>query len=415
MRKSDTFSVMLLPRFEKESKGKTPLYARITANGKYKRFSIKIKFTTELWEPSVSRLKGNSAEARQINNHINQVLIQIDEAYRELKKERKLITPQTVIARYRGEDQIRKTLIQLSEYHKFNMKSVLKPGTLKNYYTTETYIKRFLKIQRNTDDIYLEHLDYAFIIDFENFLRRNVAQIQKSRPLTNNGVMKHLERLKKLLNLAVKLEWVERDPFANFSLKFVKNERHYLSQKELDLLINTELNHTYQNRTKDIFIFSCYTGLSYIDVKNLMKNDIVKGIDGKDWIFTKRQKTDHPIKIPLLDVAENIIHKYKDEMTNSDKLLPVYSNQKLNIYLKEIAKELKINKYLTFHSARHTFATTVTLSNGVPIETVSKLLGHTKLSTTQIYAKVLESRISSDINNLRIVLNHQKELLKNVN
>ncbi|WP_271424636.1 site-specific integrase [Aequorivita sinensis] len=415
MRKSDTFSVMLLPRFEKESKGKTPLYARITANGKYKRFSIKIKFTTELWEPSVSRLKGNSAEARQINNHINQVLIQIDEAYRELKKERKLITPQTVIARYRGEDQIRKTLIQLSEYHKFNMKSVLKPGTLKNYYTTETYIKRFLEIQRNTDDIYLEHLDYAFIIDFENFLRRNVAQIQKSRPLTNNGVMKHLERLKKLLNLAVKLEWVERDPFANFSLKFVKNERHYLSQKELDLLINTDLNHTYQNRTKDIFIFSCYTGLSYIDVKNLMKNDIVKGIDGKDWIFTKRQKTDHPIKIPLLDVAENIIHKYKDEMTNSDKLLPVYSNQKLNIYLKEIAKELKINKYLTFHSARHTFATTVTLSNGVPIETVSKLLGHTKLSTTQIYAKVLESRISSDINNLRIVLNHQKELLKNVN
>lgn len=415
MRKSNTFSVMLLPRFEKESKGKTPLYARITVNGKFKRFSIQIKFTTDLWEPSVSRLKGNSAEARQINNHINQVLIQIDEAYRELKKERKLITPQTVIARYRGEDQIRKTLIQLSEYHKFNMKSVLKPGTLKNYYTTETYIKRFLEIQRNTDDIYLEHLDYAFIIDFENFLRRNVAQIQKSRPLTNNGVMKHLERLKKLLNLAVKLEWVERDPFANFSLKFVKNERHYLSQKELDLLINTELIHTYQNRTKDIFIFSCYTGLSYIDVKNLMKNDIVKGIDGKDWIFTKRQKTDHPIKIPLLDVAENIIHKYKDEMTNSDKLLPVYSNQKLNIYLKEIAKELKINKYLTFHSARHTFATTVTLSNGVPIETVSKLLGHTKLSTTQIYAKVLESRISSDINNLRIVLNHQKELLKNVN
>lgn len=415
MRKSDTFSVMLLPRFEKESKGKTPLYARITVNGKFKRFSIKIKFTTDLWEPSVSRLKGNSAEARQINNHINQVLIQIDEAYRELKKERKLITPQTVIARYRGEDQIRKTLIQLSEYHKFNMKSVLKPGTLKNYYTTETYIKRFLEIQRKTDDIYLEHLDYAFIIDFENFLRRNVAQIQKSRPLTNNGVMKHLERLKKLLNLAVKLEWVERDPFANFSLKFVKNERHYLSQKELDLLINTELNHTYQNRTKDIFIFSCYTGLSYIDVKNLMKNDIVKGIDGKDWIFTKRQKTDHPIKIPLLDVAENIIHKYKDEMTNSDKLLPVYSNQKLNIYLKEIAKELKINKYLTFHSARHTFATTVTLSNGVPIETVSKLLGHTRLSTTQIYAKVLESRISSDIDNLRTVLNKQKKQVKKTN
>src|SRR5690554_754633 len=415
MNQSDTFSVMLLPRFDKESKGKTPLYVRITANGKARRFSIRIKFTTSLWETSVSRLKGNSAEARQVNSHINQVLIEINEAYRELKKERKLITPQTVIARYRGEDQIRKTLIQLSEYHKFNMKSVLKQGTLKNYYTTETYIKRFLEIQRNTDDIYLEHLDYAFIIDFENFLRRNVAQIQKSRPLTNNGVMKHLERLKKLLNLAVKLEWVDRNPFARFSIHFVKYERHYLSEKELDLLIKSELKHTYQNRTKDIFIFSCYTGLSYIDVKKLTKNDIVKGIDGKNWIFTKRHKTDNPIKIPLLDVAENIILKYKEEMKNKDELLPVYSNQKLNQYLKEVAKELKIKKHLTFHSARHTFATTVTLSNGVPIETVSKLLGHTRLSTTQIYAKVLESRISSDINNLRIVLNHQKELLKNVN
>lgn len=415
MKNQKTFTVLFQLRSDKIVDGRTPIYVRINAHGKRSRVSLKKTIPANLWNPKTRRLEEVNREAIEVNIFLDEIEKDLIEAYNQLIKERKLITPQTVIARYRGEDQIRKTLIQLSEYHKFNMKSVLKPGTLKNYYTTETYIKRFLKIQRNTDDIYLEHLDYAFIIDFENFLRRNVAQIQKSRPLTNNGVMKHLERLKKLLNLAVKLEWVERDPFANFSLKFVKNERHYLSQKELDLLINTELNHTYQNRTKDIFIFSCYTGLSYIDVKNLMKNDIVKGIDGKDWIFTKRQKTDHPIKIPLLDVAENIIHKYKDEMTNSDKLLPVYSNQKLNIYLKEIAKELKINKYLTFHSARHTFATTVTLSNGVPIETVSKLLGHTKLSTTQIYAKVLESRISSDINNLRIVLNHQKELLKNVN
>src|SRR5690554_8176273 len=154
--------------------------------------------------------------------------------------------------------------------------------------------------------------------------------------------MKHLERLKKLLNLAVKLELVSRDPFAKFSLKFVKTERHFLSQSELEQLLKTEFKQENLNITKDVFAFCCYTGLSYIDVKNLKKNDIVKGIDGKDWIFIKRQKTDHPIKIPLLDVAENIIHKYKDEMTNSDKLLPVYSNQKLNIYLKEIAKELKI-------------------------------------------------------------------------
>ena len=415
MRSSDTFSVLLLPLFEKESKGKTPMYVRVTTNGKRSKFSLKRSFTTSLWDPTKSRLKGSSIEAKQTNAYFDQVLVGINEAYRQLQKEKKIITSRSIIARYKGEDKINKTLLQLSSYHNTNMKPVLKPGTLKNYYTTEKYLKRFLEIEMKAEDIYLENLNYAFIIDFENFLRRNVAQIQKSRPLTNNGVMKHLERLKKLLNLAVKLEWVERDPFAKFSLKFVKNERHYLSQKELDLLINSELNHTYQNKTKDIFIFSCYTGLSYIDVKNLMKKDIVKGIDGKDWIFTKRQKTDHPIKIPLLDVAESIIHKYKEEMRNNDKLLPVYSNQKLNTYLKEVAKELKINKYLTFHSARHTFATTVTLSNGVPIETVSKLLGHTKLSTTQIYAKVLESRISSDIDNLRVVLNKQKEDIKKAN
>ena len=414
MRNPKTFSVLPLPLFEKESKGKTPLYIRITTNGKRKKFSLKQSFTTSLWNPAKSRLKGSSIEARQVNAYIDQVLLEINEAYRQLLKEKKHISSQAIIARFRGEDQNNKTLLQLSEYHNHNMKSVLKPGTLKNYYTTERYIKRFLKIERNAEDIYLEHLNYEFIIDFENFLRRNVAPIQ-SRLLTNNGVMKHLERLKKLLNLALKLEWVSRDPFAKFSLKFVKSERHFLSQSELEQMLNTEFKEDYLNKTKDIFAFCCYTGLSYIDVKNLKKNDVVKGIDGKEWIFIKRQKTDQPVKVPLLDISEYIIEKYKDEMNLDDRLLPVFSNQKLNQYLKEITKKLHINKKITFHSARHTFATTVTLSNGVPIETVSKLLGHTKLSTTQIYAQVLERKISEDIGNLRTILKDKNKLKKHAN
>ena len=312
------------------------------------------------------------------------------------------------MARYLGEDEIHKTLLQLSTYHNFTMKSVLKHGTLKNYYTTEKYLKRFLKIERKTGDIYLKHLNYAFIIDFENFLRRNVAQLH-SRPLTNNGVMKHLERLKKLLNLAQKLEWIERDPFVKFSLKFVRTDRPYLSQNEVDMILNFDFKKKNLNRTRDVFIFSCYTGLSYIDVKNLKKDHIVKGIDGNNWIFTVRQKTDQIVRIPLLNTAEWIIDKYKEEMESKENLLPVYSNQKLNDNLKEIAAALHINKNLTFHCARHTFATTITLSNGVPIETVSKLLGHTKLSTTQIYAKVLENRISDDIGNLKNILYQQKK------
>ena len=221
--------------------------------------------------------------------------------------------------------------------------------------------------------------------------------------------MKHLERLKKLLNLAVKLEWVAKDPFAKFSLKFVKTERPFLSQNEVDLIRFHEFNKSNLNLIRDIFVFSCYTGLSYIDVKNLKKGNIVRGIDGSNWIYTVRQKTDQMMRIPLLDVAEEIIENYRQEMKDQSGLLPVYSNQKTNKYLKDIATILEIDKNLTFHCARHTFATTITLSNGVPIETVSKLLGHTKLSTTQIYAKVLETRISQDMGQLRSILNQREK------
>lgn len=408
MRNSNTFSVTLLPLFQKESKGKTPLYARITADGKLTRFSLKRKFTTSLWNPKISRLKGSSAEARQINAYLDQVLIEINDAYRQLLKEKKLITPHTVKARYLGEDEIHKTLLQLSAYHNYNMKSVLKPGTLKNYFTTEKYLKKFLEVERKAEDVNLENLNYAFIIDFENFLRNNVAQLQ-SRPLTNNGLMKHLERLKKLLNLAQKLEWITRDPFVKFSLKFNKTERPYLTQNEVDTILNFDFENNSLNKTRDIFIFACYTGLSYIDVKNLTKDNIVRGIDGSNWIYTSRQKTDQPVKIPVLDTAQFIIEKYKEEMASEELLLPVYSNQKINEYLKKIATKTKIQKDMSFHCARHTFATTITLSNGVPIETVSKLLGHSKLSTTQVYARVLESRISDDIGNLKNILSQQKK------
>lgn len=410
----ETFSIQYQLRTEKERKGRTPIYVRIYAHGKRSRFSLRKTIPIDLWDSKKRRLHEDTREAIEINTFLDRIERDLENAYHQLRGEGKIITPHSVMARFLGKDQIKKTLLQLSEYHIHNMTAVLKPGTLKNYHTTEKYIKRFLKITRNAEDIYLEHLNYEFIIDFENFLRRNVAPLQ-SRLLTNNGVMKHLERLKKLLNLALKLEWVKRDPFANFSLKFVKSERNFLTQNELDLVLNTEFEQANLNRTKDVFVFCCYTGLSYIDVKNLKKDHVVKGIDGNNWIFTKRKKTDHPIKIPLLKPAEFIIDKYKEEMENDDRLLPVYSNQRINDYLKKALNQLKFTKHLSFHSARHTFATTVTLSNGVPIETVSKLLGHTKLSTTQIYAKVLETRISDDIGNLRIILEEQKKLKKQAN
>jgi len=210
------------------------------------------------------------------------------------------------------------------------------------------------------------------------------------------------------------LEWLVKNPFSQFQLKFDKYDRQYLSERELELVENTYFKSERLERVKDIFIFSCYTGLSYIDVKQLTAHQIVKGIDNNYWIYTKREKTNEIVKVPILPKALSIIDKYKanSKGINSERLLPLYSNQKTNSYLKEIAKACGIHKNITFHVARHTFATTVLLSNGVPIETVSKLLGHTKLSTTQIYARVLEHKISEDIQILleRFETKKQKQL-----
>src|SRR5690606_17454522 len=173
-------------------------------------------------------------------------------------------------------------------------------------------------------------------------------------------------------------------------------DRVYLTERELQLLEEMEFTNERLQRVKDCFVFSCYTGLSYVDVKELTEDNIVQGIDGRYWIYTKRQKTDERVKVPLLPKAIEIIEKYRgtQEREGMNRLLPISSNQKINKYLKEIAEMCNISKNITFHVARHTFATTVMLSNGVPIETVSKLLGHSKLTTTQLYARVVETKIS---------------------
>ena len=281
------------------------------------------------------------------------------------------------------------------------MVRVLKAGTMKNYYTTEKYLHQFLDKKRKVKDIYLKQVDYRFITDFGHYLR-NYKDSKKRPSMGNNGVMKHLERFKKMINLAVKLEWMHKNPFNRFQLKYNKYDRAFLTERELELLEQTEFKNERLQRVKDCFVFSCYTGLSYVDVKELAKDNIVKGIDSNNWIYTKREKTDELVKVSILPKAWTILEKYRaiQAMDATNNLLPISPNQKVNTYLKEIAKSCGIHKNISLHVARHTFATTVMLSNGVPIETVSKLLGHTKLSTTQVYARVVESKISEDTDNL---------------
>jgi len=403
MKTSTTFGVTFFTRLNSKKTDNALIFVRITVNGKRSEISLKRNVSQKLWDKNKSKVKGNTPEARALNNYIQQVRNKLYDSYSELQKEGKLITVATVKSRYLGTDEQHRTLLQLVSYHNKTMQTVLKPGTLKNYKTTESYLKKFVKKMYKVDDIQLKQLNYAFVIDFEQYLH-------KLPNLNNNGLMKHIERFKKLCKLGVKLEWLEKDPAVNYQLHFNKVERNYLTEEELNTLETSTLEKQTHKIARDIFVFSCYTGLAYCDVFALTEENIVLGIDGNKWLMTQREKTSTKVRVPLLDKALTIIEKYQEhpKCIQTGKLLPVYSNQKMNQYIKEVAEKLEIEKHLTFHIARHTFATTVTLSNGVPIETVSKLLGHTKLSTTQIYARVVEKKISVDMEILKNRLSNSR-------
>ena len=401
MQTNSTFSIIFFTRKSRSTANELSIYVRITVSGQRSEISLKRTILFKEWDSSKNRGRGSTYKIRVLNAYLDQVYSQLLDCHKQLLEESKIITANAIKARYLGEDDNHKTLKELIAYHNTNMVTVLKHGTMKNYATTEKYLDKFLNHKLNTNDIHLKQLNYRFIIDFEQYLR-HYKNNKKKLSLSNNGVMKHLERFKKMINLAVKLEWILKNPFAQFQMKFDKYDRAYLTERELEQIENTYYNNDRLERIKDCFIFSCYTGLSYVDVKELTLNQITIGIDATHWIFTKREKTNERVKIPILPQAMAIIDKYRDasEKKENSLLLPLCSNQKANSYLKEIAKDCGIHKNVTFHVARHTFATTVMLSNGVPIETVSKLLGHTKLSTTQLYARVVETKISEDIQNL---------------
>jgi len=413
MQTNSTFSLIIFTRKSRGTASQLSIYVRITVNGQRSEISLKRTVLFKEWDSSKNRGRGTINKIRLLNTYIDQVYNQLLDCHKQLLEEDKIVSANAIKTRYLGEDDTHKTLKELISYHNTTMITVLKFGTMKNYYTTEKYLHKFLDQKLTGSDIYLKQLNYRFICDFEQYLRK-YKNAKKQYVLANNGVMKHLERFKKMINLAVKLEWIAKNPFNQFQLKFDKYDRHYLSERELQLIENTCFNQERLEKIKDFFLFSCYTGLSYIDLKELTVNQITKGIDNNYWIFTKREKTNETVKVPILPKAQQIIDKYTANLETipSKRLLPICSNQKTNSYLKEVIEACGIQKHITFHVARHTFATTVMLSNGVPIETVSKLLGHTKLSTTQIYARVVESKISEDIQNLLIRFETKKQQSK---
>lgn len=411
MRSSTTFSILFFLKQGGRKKKIHTIYVRITLNNQRVELSLKISVDPQDWDISRGKMKGSNPDARRINTYLDQIRTEVFEAYDQLRKENQLLTAEAIKARFLHQDKSEYTLLQAVEYHYKLAQSTLRPGTLSHYRVTENYIRRFLIKKMKVKDIYLSQLTYGFITKFENFMRMHVP-VDHQRPMGNNTTMKHLQRFRKVISVAVRMEWMDKDPFIHYKTKFVKRERQFLSQNELEAIENLRFVVERLEYVKDLFIFGCYTGLSYIDAINLTPDNVVIGIDGGKWIFSNRIKTGNTLKIPLLETAEKIIHKYKDHprSLNRGSLFPKISNQKLNSYLKEIADQCGITTHLTFHIARHTFATTVTLMNGVPLETVSKLLGHAKISSTQIYAKVIESKVSEDMKDLRMRLTEKKSV-----
>jgi len=406
MKTSSTFSILFWADFSRVKDNQASLYARITVNGKRATISLKRKILIGDWDVHKGRARGTSQKVRILNSYLDETYNHIFKSYRDLKLEHKLITSQSIKSRYLGEDETHHSIKDIISYHNEDMQGKLKWGTQKNYYTTQGYISKFLLKSYKTSDMFLKELDYKFIIQFEKYLRSYIPEDHQQR-MGNNTVMKHIERFRKLVNLSIKLGWINRDPFVQFKSKFIKNDRDFLSLLELQAIEQKSFAIDRLKLVKDLFIFSCYTSLSYIDVINLTGENLCTGIDGELWIYYRREKTTKPVRIPLLPKALEIIEKYKNNKKSISQgtIFPQITNQKLNSYLKEIADVCGIKKNLTFHIARHTFATTVTLSNGMPIETVSKLLGHSRISTTQIYAKVIERKVSDDMQRLRAQFN----------
>lgn len=392
-----TFSyIFYLKKPKIYEKGSVPIYLRITVDGKRAEISIKREADSDNWNSKAGRLDGKSEKVRQFNAYLDILQSQLYEAHQALIRDNKMITAEAMKNRYTGASEKQRMLIGIFQKHNEEVEALIDKGyaagTVERYKTSLSHTQEFIKWKFRISDIDIREIGHEFITDYDFYLR-------SERKCANNTVIKYIKNFKKIVRICIANGWLDKDPFVKYKPKLTEVERHFLSTEELLVLTEKVFVMDRLNQVKDIFMFSCYTGLAYVDVKKLTPSNLVIGINGKYWIKTHRTKTDTPSNIPLLPPAMEIINKYKNHpaVVNKGALLLVLSNQNMNAYLKEIAIVCGITKNLTFHIARHTFATTVTLSNGISLESVSKMLGHKNMRTTQHYAKILDKKVSQDM------------------
>lgn len=404
-----TFKILFyLKKNEPKKNGHVTIMIRITVDGSNTQFSSKLDLHPDNWDVSKGQArtgKGYSTQNAALNCLLESIKAELTVHYNRLMNIKGYALPEQIRNAFLGLEEKEKTLIayfsQFNEQYKQKVGMTATQKTYTRYELTKQRLIDFMREKYHASDKQVREINTIFIENFYLYLR-NTTQI------ANNTAMKFIQRFRTVLNYAKNTGLDFIDPFANYKFNFERVDRGYLEQEEIDLIYNKTFATKRLEQVRDMFIFSCYTGLSYIDLCNLTSGNIKTGFDGKLWIMTKREKTGVDSNIPLLEIPRQILTKYEGRIKNG-KLLPVISNQKMNDYLEEIGILCEINKHITFHLARHTFATEICITQGVPIESVSKMLGHSSIKTTQIYARVVDRKVSHDMAVLERKINSRKQ------
>lgn len=396
-----TFRILFyLKRNAPKSNGLVPVMCRITVNGKISQFSCKLDVDEKHWDVKTGRMTGRSAVALEANRMLDKIRVGINKAYQDICDKDNYVTAEKVRNAFLGMGMNHETLLAVFRQHNEDYaKQVGKIKSQRSYWkycTVYNHLSEFIRQRYKVSDIALKELAPAFITDFELFLRTEKNHC-------TNTIWSYMMPFKRIIYMSINNGWLQRDPFYAYSITKEETKRGFLSKEEIKRLIEGSFKKKSYELIRDLFIFCCFTGLSWTDMANLTKENLQTSFDGHLWIKTNRQKTGTETNIRLLEVPLRIIRKYEG-CAEDGKLLPVpcYPNCKNGI--KVIAKKCGIEKNVTWHMSRHSFATTVCLSNDMPIETLSKMLGHRSIRTTQIYAKITAEKVSNDMEKLSQVL-----------
>jgi site-specific recombinase XerD len=408
-----TFSILFWIKKSKTKSGKAPLFARVTINRQRTEISIHRKVSILEWNPECQLSTAKTQEGKALNADLAIIKAKLLGCQSRLEARGEEVTAEKIKNEYCGKRTESKTIIQAFDFKLDRLKEEVQknkkaPATLDKYEYTKSKVVSFLKHTQKISDKRLSEITFSFAPDFEHYLSVTLG-------LDNNTSMKYLSRTKSVLKMAAERGWIPGNPIAGFKCDFIERDPLRLESHELKIIYEKQFTIRRLEEARDIYLFMCYTGFAYIDTYELTEKNIFWGIDKRKWIARDRQKTDGTECVPLLDIPLQIIEKYKSHpyCLNTGKLLPVNSNQRFNAYLKEIADTCGIEKELTTHTGRHTFATTITLENDVPLETVGKMLGHRSIRSTQRYARVTKKKISNNMNELRMKLDNNNPLQKN--